>query len=285
MPPSWGKRLEKKLSGLADTASKESIQTHANWIAFNRKHGQAITTVLTKSLQDYKSNDKRQWLFWQIINEILVREKENSMKWDRLGELRLALGEALQPTMKTLGSSMPEQLKAYLEDWEDRDVFGGPSVNAQIQWIYQHRHNVSAATTTKAADLNRAKTSDQGTDNTGTSSGEPKAQTLSETSVATKPLPDKNEKMSTVDDNNGDIISGLNNSGDDAAPETNERDQREVQTTSTSIQMTSNQSTPLKEKAEFDFESKVSFNKSNLRSSIALFLGNKRLYSLKFVSL
>jgi len=246
MPSSWGKRLEKKLNGLADTASKESIQTHANWIAFNRKHGQTITMVLTKALQDYKSNDKRQWLFWQIINEILVREKENSVKWDRLGELRLALGEALQPAMKALGSSMPEQLKAYIEDWEDRDVFGGPSVNAQIRWIYQHRHNVSAAMTAKAADSNAAKTSDQATIDAGTNSSEPQRQKPSTASVATKSLPDKKAGTSAVDDNDGCIISGTTDTGNDVAVEAREKDQREVQTITTSIQTT----------AEFDFESK-----------------------------
>ena len=275
MPSSWEKKLEKKLNGLTDTASKESIQTHANWIAFNRKHGQTITMVLTKALQDYKSNDKRQWLFWQIINEILVREKENSVKWDRLGELRLALGEALQPAMKALGSSMPEQLKAYIEDWEDRDVFGGPSVNAQIRWIYQHRHNVSAAMTAKAADSNAAKTSDQATIDAGTNSSEPQRQKPSTASVATKSLPDKKAGTSAVDDNDGCIISGTTDTGNDVAVEAREKDQREVQTITTSIQTT----------AEFDFESKVSLNKNVPRSSAALFLENKRLYNLKFVML
>lgn len=145
MPSSWGKKLKKKLNDLADTASKESIQTLSNWIAFNRKHAPTIASVLTNALKDCKNNEKRQWLNWQIIHEILVREKGDALKWDKLGELRLALGEALQPSMKLLGSSMPDQLDSYLEEWEDLDVFGGPSVNAQIRRIFQNRKNMSTA--------------------------------------------------------------------------------------------------------------------------------------------
>lgn len=81
MTSNWGKKLEKKLNGLADSASKESIQTLANWVAFNRKHATIIATVLTGSLQGTRNinknnNDttttttsainnqvKRQWLF------------------------------------------------------------------------------------------------------------------------------------------------------------------------------------------------------------------------------
>mmetsp|Transcript_3203 Transcript_3203/g.7592 ORF Transcript_3203/g.7592 Transcript_3203/m.7592 type:complete len:449 (-) Transcript_3203:445-1791(-) len=256
MLSSWGKRLEKKLNGLADTASKESIQTHSNWIAFNRKHVQTIATVLTKSLQDNKSNEKHQWLFWQIINEILVREKGNAKKWDKLGELRLALGEALQPAMKTLGSSMPDQLEAYLEEWEDQDVFGGPSLNAQIRWIYQHRNNVSTATTTQAAP---PKTSAQAPDTTSTTSGAPQAQDPSTASVAetklslASKLPDESSGAPmelTEDDNSGDMLSGPND--DDAATAT----QQEAQSPSASIPSAQKQSAPLKEQTEFDFESK-----------------------------
>ncbi len=261
MLSSWGKRLEKKLNGLADTASKESIQTHSNWIAFNRKHVQTIATVLTKSLQDNKSNEKHQWLFWQIINEILVREKGNAKKWDKLGELRLALGEALQPAMKTLGSSMPDQLEAYLEEWEDQDVFGGPSLNAQIRWIYQHRNNVSTATTTQAAP---PKTSAQAPDTTSTTSGAPQAQDPSTASVAetklslASKLPDESSGAPmelTEDDNSGDMLSGPND--DDAATAT----QQEAQSPSASIPSAQKQSAPLKEQTEFDFESKVSLAK------------------------
>ena len=143
MSSSWGKKLDKKLDGLPDTASKESIQTLANWIAFNRKHSETIATALTSALQNFMNNEKRQWLFWQLIHEVLIRDNGNTLKWEKLGDLRIALGEALQPSMKILGNTMPDELETYLEEWEDLDVFGGPSVNSQIRRLYQSRKNVT----------------------------------------------------------------------------------------------------------------------------------------------
>jgi hypothetical protein len=48
MSSNWGPKLEKKLNALADSASKESIQTLANWIGFNRKHAAVIAQVLPR---------------------------------------------------------------------------------------------------------------------------------------------------------------------------------------------------------------------------------------------
>ena len=157
MSSSWGKKLGKKLNGLADTASKESIQTLSNWIAFNRKHAQTTAKFVTDELKNLKQNTKRQWLYWQLIHEILVRETGNATKWEKLAELRLALGEGIQPAMKALGNSMPEQLGACLEEWEDRDVFGGLSMNAQIRNLYQNRKNL-ATTRTEAAPAKKTPT-------------------------------------------------------------------------------------------------------------------------------
>jgi len=146
MASNWGKKLDKKLTDLADSASKESIQTLANWIAFNRKHASTIATVLINALLESKSNSKRQWLFWQLIHEVLVMERE-SKKWVKFSELRVLLGEALQPAMENLGSTIPENLNDCLQEWEDHDVFEGPSIMSQIRRLYQNKNIQTDKTT------------------------------------------------------------------------------------------------------------------------------------------
>jgi hypothetical protein len=288
MSSSWGKKLEKKLNGLADTASKESIQTLSNWIAFNRKHAQTIATVLTNALQDFKNNDKRQWLFWQLIHEVLVREKGNTSKWEKLGELRLALGEALQPSMKILGSTMPDQLKTYLEEWEDQDVFSGPSLNSQIQRLFQNKKNL----TTTAGNSNVTKASAAATDNSSASSAAKPQESSTPSTTSEQPtleastLPNENVKSSVIvgeksgvgqkeqstnRDNCDDTMYPDPNDNDDAAVAGTEvqqqKIQQEIQSTSTansSEEVHGKSPSPqkrnssLKEQVQYDFESKVS---------------------------
>ena len=281
MSSSWGKKLEKKLNDLADTASKESIQTLSNWIAFNRKHVHTITTVLTKALQEFKGNDKRQWLYWQIIHEILLREKGNASKWEKLGELRLALGETLQPTMKSLGSSMPDQLETYLEEWEDQDVFGGPSLNAQIRLIYQNRKNVT--TTGQTANVNASTTPPEATDNTNTNCSAPVSQepptdsiTADQSTLETPKSPNKSADLSSTgfEKSSGDkkelstdddgIISGPKDDDGGVDPGTGQKEQQKSESTDEAIPSTEKSETPpkrnqpLKEQAKYDFQSKVS---------------------------
>jgi hypothetical protein len=259
---SWGKKLEKKLNGLADTASKESIQTLSNWIAFNRKHAQTIATVLTNALQDFKDNEKRQWLFWQIIHEILVRERGNEPKWEKLGQLRLTLGEALQPAMKSLGNTMPEQLESYVEEWEDHDVFGGPSLNAQIRRIYQSRKNLTTVDSTKAT-----KASVSPTEKASVSSAtETQASSTISTALGqtTSQTPKLSAKASTISGGGGKDQStkadtnnktGQNDNDDDEVAGKNIGPSEEAHGKSPSPQR---RNSALKEQVEYDFESKVS---------------------------
>ena len=290
MSSSWGKKLEKKLKGLADTASKESIQTLSNWIAFNRKHAQTIATVLTNALQDFKNNAKRQWLFWQLIHEVLLREKGNTLKWEKLGELRLALGEALQPSMKILGNTMPDQLKTYLEEWEDQDVFSGPSLNSQIQRLFQNRKNL----TTTAGNSNATKASAAATDNSSASSAAKPQESSTPSTTSEQPtleaskLPAEKAKssvivgetstvgqqeLSTNDDNCDDTMypGPDDNDNDDAAVAATEVQQQKIQqeipstsTVNSSEEIHGKSPSPqkrnssLKEQVQYDFESKVS---------------------------
>jgi len=288
MSSSWGKKLEKKLNGLADTASKESIQTLSNWVAFNRKHAQTIAMVLTNALQDFKNNYKRQWLYWQLIHEILVREKGNTLKWEKLRELRLALGEALQPSMKILGSSMPDQLETRLEEWEDQDVFGRPSLNSQIRRLYQNRKNLTVGNS------NATKTPVIATDNSSTSSAMksqesstpsiPSAQPTLEASKspnekvkssavfedASSPSCQKSgdgqKERSTNDDCNDTMYPGLDDddavAGTEVQVQENPQEIRDTSTANPAAKVRGKSPSPqkrnssLKEQVEYDFESK-----------------------------
>ena len=212
MSSSWGKKLDKKLDGLPDTASKESIQTLANWIAFNRKHSETIATALTSALQNFMNNEKRQWLFWQLIHEVLIRDNGNTSKWEKLGDLRIALGEALQPSMKILGNTMPDELETYLEEWEDLDVFGGPSVNSQIRRLYQSRKNV----TPKVENSDSMKTSGTpGATLTGNLSEDNTTKTQSSLSPTIAQPESSSEKM-TSPNKNMDLSETQGNSSSEA---------------------------------------------------------------------
>lgn len=222
---SWTKKLETKLDGLADGASKESIQTLANWIAFNRKHSTIISTVLTQRLHDNSTNPRRQWLYWQVIHEVLITDHGTTAggKWEKLLALREALGEALIPTMEALASNLPppDSMDPYMKEWAELSVFGGPSILAQIRRLYQSRNQAAISTDEPPqpsvleeeeivspsipADLpvkddNNSKQPVHSGDNTGLSSVT--ANSTTETTTASKPLEAGAHTSTVLDDNN-----------------------------------------------------------------------------------
>jgi hypothetical protein len=144
---SWEIKLEKKLASLTDNASKESIQTVANWVAFNRKHCAIIASTLTKSLQNAHDNPKRQWLYWQLIHEILIADRDTPTKWEKLVDLRVALGERLIPAMEQLGNAMltSAELSEFIKEWESSNAFGGPLLMSELKRLYQSRNNQSTS--------------------------------------------------------------------------------------------------------------------------------------------
>lgn len=138
----WGPKLDKKLNALADSASKESIQTLANWIGFNRKHAAAISSTLKTGLTS--ANATRQWLYWQVVHELLLMN-HNSDKWDKLSELRTLLGEGtVIPAIESLGSNnVSSQLEPLLKIWDDHNVFGGPTLVGQIRRLLAAKPSAS----------------------------------------------------------------------------------------------------------------------------------------------
>jgi len=278
MSSSWGKKLEKKLNGLADTASKDSVQTLSNWIGFNRKHAPILATVLTNNLRDAKNNAKRQWMHWRLIHLILVNESENSRKWEKLAELRVALGEALQPEMKLLGSAMPDELGAYLEEWEDKNVFGGPSTNAQIRRLYANRNNAAPTSINPSSTAKTAVDADAA--NIVTSTAKAEASSSVPSGAPGQPTIEKNEAEKILSSSYGSAVelsSEIQTDDNDALYPAPDDDNDDVDMTreganveqhqnkadsslsgdaSTKSSLAQKRSAALNQQVEYDFESK-----------------------------
>lgn len=131
---SWGLKLQKKLIALADGASKESMQTLANWVSFNRKHA----AVFAQTFRDFilgSTSEARQWLYWQVLSEVLFASQDDAEKWDRAADLRSTLGEsAVIPALEGLGSrAMTDQIEELWKQWDNNNVFGGPTLIGQIR--------------------------------------------------------------------------------------------------------------------------------------------------------
>ena len=271
MSSSWGKKLEKKLKALADTASKESIQTLANWIAFNRKHASTLVPVLINALLQSKNNTKRQWVCWQLVHGVLVMERENSSKWGKLSELRVALGEALQPAMESLGSTMPDQLDKFLQEWEDHNVFEGPSLLSQIRRLYQNKNNQTETDITKPKDISsqsaisRSSEEEETTKPAEPATAEPAATTTS-TTVGDESCQSKKDDVDQKDQtiNHSSVLpmtSAANTSSDDVSKQKQQKDDDAIKTisaTKSPLPQKRNSFSHLNQPVEYDFESKVS---------------------------
>jgi hypothetical protein len=134
MASSWSNKLETRLSALADGASRESIQTLAKWIGFNRKHSKAFCTTLDSHLAN--NSAARQWLYFQIVHEVLLLEKENPTKWERLRETRIMMGESvIVPALQRTDKAMKEKVAPLIDDWDKHNVFGTPTLVGQLRNI------------------------------------------------------------------------------------------------------------------------------------------------------
>jgi hypothetical protein len=140
MASSWSNKLETRLSALADGASRESIQTLAKWIGFNRKHIKAFCTTLDSHLASSSSSSRssaaRQWLYIQIVHEVLLLEKDNPIKWERLGETRIAMGESVMlPALQRSDKARKEKVAPLIDEWAKHNVFGTPTLVGQMSKI------------------------------------------------------------------------------------------------------------------------------------------------------
>jgi hypothetical protein len=126
MSSSWGSKLQAKLSNINDTSQRESIQTVAKWIAFNRKHAAAFCECLRSEFLG------KQAVLLNLINEIMIQE-EGTAKWDRLAPLRLALGEFLIEIAPQLSKESKDTLENYMEEWDDISTLSGTTILDQMK--------------------------------------------------------------------------------------------------------------------------------------------------------
>mmetsp|Transcript_22029 Transcript_22029/g.32543 ORF Transcript_22029/g.32543 Transcript_22029/m.32543 type:complete len:435 (-) Transcript_22029:8-1312(-) len=131
----WSKRLEKRLSALANGASKESLQTLSRWIAFNRKHALDIVGALKQNMLSESTTSARLWLYWQLIDQILLLDKDNTTRFDRAEDLRIMVGEQIViPTARGLSEKeILMKVKPLVQQWDAINVFGGPTLTNQVK--------------------------------------------------------------------------------------------------------------------------------------------------------
>jgi len=150
-------RLNQRMTKLADTASKESIQALAKWIGFRRKHIAALASTLSKAIQNpstvstnnnSNNNDdddnnnvvvvvastpalvQRQWLYLQILVESILLDA-GTPRWERLSDMRDALGEALLSIVQSHSLDVTTCLKletVVKQQFDAQHVFGGPTL-------------------------------------------------------------------------------------------------------------------------------------------------------------
>jgi hypothetical protein len=106
----------------------------ANWVGFNRKHAPIIAQTLTNGLKAHANNESRQWLYWQVVHELLLLDNSNPAKWDKLQDLRTALGETtIVSGIETIKNVSPQVHDSLIKEWDEHNVFGGPTLVAQIR--------------------------------------------------------------------------------------------------------------------------------------------------------
>lgn len=132
----WVVRLQRRLSILADTASKESVQALAKWIGFNRKHAKAFSEALADAIADPSNVSSagntvgRQWLYLQILHESIILDSGTS-RWDRFAEMREILGEGVMVEVTKKGcldAANVKKVEGLVKQWDTLNVFGGPTM-------------------------------------------------------------------------------------------------------------------------------------------------------------
>mmetsp|Transcript_33097 Transcript_33097/g.49965 ORF Transcript_33097/g.49965 Transcript_33097/m.49965 type:complete len:433 (-) Transcript_33097:84-1382(-) len=131
----WSKRLEQRLSALADGASKESLQTLSRWITFNRKHALHTLGALKQIMLSENTTNPRLWLYWQLIDQVLMLDKDDGTRFNRTEDLRIMMGEhVVIPTAGCLSEKeILNKVKPLIQQWDTINVFGGPTLTNQVK--------------------------------------------------------------------------------------------------------------------------------------------------------
>jgi hypothetical protein len=199
MSSNWGPKLEKKLNALADSASKESIQTLANWIGFNRKHAAVIAQVLATALTT-NGNVTRQLTYWQVIHELLLLQRTDSVKWERLLELRTLIGETTIVPAIEKNNNLPiiDKIEPLLKQWDDHNVFGGPTLVSQIRKLLVTAKTPATSTTTTTEESSTTTPKSPAAAASASKPAEPLEATTKEQAKETPEASDAKSKESTA---------------------------------------------------------------------------------------
>mmetsp|Transcript_28901 Transcript_28901/g.79332 ORF Transcript_28901/g.79332 Transcript_28901/m.79332 type:complete len:262 (-) Transcript_28901:936-1721(-) len=161
----WAKKLDTKISALSATSSKESIQTLAKWIGFNRKHRDSFVAIFTDRLTATSSGNEMLPVYLAVIHQVLLLESGgngNPGKWDKLSELRVALGEMMLNRLQSdvngvfEAAAVRDKLTASVKEWDSVNAFGGPTLINQLKreltkLSSSSKSTEEAATETKAS--------------------------------------------------------------------------------------------------------------------------------------
>ena len=162
---SWiTRRLIPKLSNLAESASDETLQTLARWMAFYQsQHARAIATQLHQScLGKHNQNPKLRQRYWHLVHILLIlyssadkvweqqqADGSNTESFDRLLDFRLQLTEtALIPALQEEppDADLRTTLQAYWQDWDRLGVLGGPTLLLQLKRLLWNNKMSSSPT-------------------------------------------------------------------------------------------------------------------------------------------
>mmetsp|Transcript_12569 Transcript_12569/g.27899 ORF Transcript_12569/g.27899 Transcript_12569/m.27899 type:complete len:512 (-) Transcript_12569:176-1711(-) len=168
--------FEKRLAGLAEGASRESIQTLSLYVAFNRKkHGAALAAALSNVITNTAQTPGRKMLYLNVVHEVLISESplqpgyQNDKKWDRQADLRSLLGEnvvvdavtSIRDCEGTTDATL-DKVKSMIDMWEEIEAFGGPTIIAAARKALvsgkQKDAKAVAATATTTSEANAAHT-------------------------------------------------------------------------------------------------------------------------------
>jgi hypothetical protein len=126
----WGEKLQGKLSALTEASSKESVQTLAMWIWFNRKHKDAFIATMREVLD--LGDSSRNSILLSVLHEVFLLNLKQADKWETAVDLRLSLGESV--VLPFAGSAFAtSKIQASLALWDTHNVFSGPTLIRQIR--------------------------------------------------------------------------------------------------------------------------------------------------------
>ncbi|KAL3901873.1 MAG: hypothetical protein SGARI_006000 [Bacillariaceae sp.] len=122
-------------------------------------------------------------MYWTLVNFILTANKEEDEKWQKLVDLRIAVGESLVGVLENSNSNtgdLPETLEAQIKRWTELNAFGGPSLSSQLKRVYQNSKNGGSGSgeTTRSAATSAA----------GETEKEPAATASAAATTETKPV-------------------------------------------------------------------------------------------------